>query len=134
MASERQIAANRKNALKSTGPRSAAGKARAANNSKKHGLASVLGAAAFAAADRLGAAIFREQVGLSQGAARRAAVATFEVKRTQKMRAVAIEAAMLTDDHPMSIEGLAELLFKLKAAERYEERAISKKKRALRGA
>lgn len=38
MASERQIAANRKNARKSTGPRTNAGKQRAAKNSRRHGL------------------------------------------------------------------------------------------------
>jgi hypothetical protein len=38
MASERQIAANRKNAIKSTGPKTRAGKQRAAGNAYRHGL------------------------------------------------------------------------------------------------
>jgi hypothetical protein len=38
MASERQIAANRRNARKSTGPRSGAGKKRASHNAYRHGL------------------------------------------------------------------------------------------------
>jgi hypothetical protein len=38
MASERQIAANRRNARKSTGPRSGAGKNRASRNAYRHGL------------------------------------------------------------------------------------------------
>ena len=38
MASERQIAANRLNARKSTGPRSGAGKKRASGNAYRHGL------------------------------------------------------------------------------------------------
>lgn len=38
MASEKQIAANRRNALKSTGPRTSAGKARASQNAVAHGL------------------------------------------------------------------------------------------------
>jgi hypothetical protein len=42
MTSERQIAANRRNARKSTGPRSRAGKRRAARNSWKHGLAATI--------------------------------------------------------------------------------------------
>src|SRR5262245_43217760 len=38
MASERQIAANRRNACKSTGPRSRAGKQRVSSNAYRHGL------------------------------------------------------------------------------------------------
>ena len=38
MASDRQIAANRRNARKSTGPRSGAGKKRASRNAYRHGL------------------------------------------------------------------------------------------------
>src|ERR1700730_16848488 len=38
MASERQIAANRRNAKKSSGPRSAGGKKRASSNAYRHGL------------------------------------------------------------------------------------------------
>jgi hypothetical protein len=38
MASEKQIAANRRNATKSTGPRSLAGKQRASRNAYRHGL------------------------------------------------------------------------------------------------
>ena len=39
MTSERQIAANRRNAKRSSGPRSAAGKARSRRNAQRHGLA-----------------------------------------------------------------------------------------------
>src|SRR5262245_44785240 len=49
MASERQIAANRRNARKSTGPRSSAGKLRASQNAYRHGLTlSIASSAAFA--------------------------------------------------------------------------------------
>jgi hypothetical protein len=41
MASERQIAANRRNAIRSTGPRSAAGKQRTGRNAVRHGLFSL---------------------------------------------------------------------------------------------
>lgn len=93
MASDLQIAANRRNALKSTGPRGAGGKIRAAGNSIKHGLASNLSrdAMAFAAADRLADAIFKSHSGLSRAAARGVAMATFELKGIQKARAAAME-------------------------------------------
>src|SRR4051812_6559710 len=45
MTSERRIAANRANARRSTGPRTAAGKLRAIQNARRHGLAAVLRAA-----------------------------------------------------------------------------------------
>jgi hypothetical protein len=49
MASERQIAANRRNARKSTGPRSGAGKNRASRNAYRHGLTlSITSTAAYA--------------------------------------------------------------------------------------
>lgn len=38
MATDKQIAANRANALKSTGPRTPAGRSRAAQNARRHGL------------------------------------------------------------------------------------------------
>ena len=44
MASERQIAANRQNARKSTGPQSGAGKKRSARNAYRHGLTIATGA------------------------------------------------------------------------------------------
>ena len=49
MATDRQIAANRRNARRSTGPRSSAGRKRSNRNSFRHGLA----AAATATADRI---------------------------------------------------------------------------------
>ena len=49
MASERQIAANRRNGRKSTGPRSGAGRKRASRNAYRHGLTlSISSTAAFA--------------------------------------------------------------------------------------
>ena len=47
LASERQIAANRRNAAKSTGPRSGAGKNRVSKNAYRHGLSLNLASAAY---------------------------------------------------------------------------------------
>jgi len=47
MASERQFAANRRNAQKSTGPRSASGKKRSGQNALRHGLARPISSADF---------------------------------------------------------------------------------------
>jgi hypothetical protein len=49
MASERQIAANRRNARKSTGPRSGAGRKRASRNAYRHGLSLSITSSAAAA-------------------------------------------------------------------------------------
>lgn len=46
MASEKQIAANRTNAARSTGPRTASGKARASKNALRHGFAAFGGLSA----------------------------------------------------------------------------------------
>jgi hypothetical protein len=46
MASERQIAANRRNAQNSSGPRSGAGKKRASGNSYRHGLSATMASSA----------------------------------------------------------------------------------------
>ena len=48
MASERQIAANRRNARRSTGPRSRSGKKRTSQNAFRHGLTKPISASEFA--------------------------------------------------------------------------------------
>ena len=53
MASERQIAANRRNALSSSGPRSRAGKRRSSGNSLRHGLSRIINTGAGAEIEAL---------------------------------------------------------------------------------
>src|SRR5215216_3084192 len=92
MASERQIAANRRNAQKSTGPRTAAGKERASRNAYRHGLRTFFGVNAAADVER----IARELAGAEQGPiimswARTAAEAALDIERVRRLRAAIIE-------------------------------------------
>ncbi|WP_234681012.1 hypothetical protein [Bradyrhizobium monzae] len=68
MATERQIAANRKNALRSKGPSSRAGVARAARNAYRHGLVATPGAIVLRQVEELA----REIAGPSAGYVQRA--------------------------------------------------------------
>ena len=96
MASERQIAANRRNARKSTGPRSGAGKKRASRNAYRHGLTlSITSTAAFAKQlDKL----VRKIAGDSEDAmvlerARAIAQADLELARVRRAKVALIERA-----------------------------------------
>ena len=96
MASERQIAANRRNARKSTGPRSGAGKKRASGNAYRHGLTlNITSTPAFAEQlDKLA----REIAGDSEDAivlerARAVAQAELELARVRRAKVALIERA-----------------------------------------
>jgi hypothetical protein len=93
MASERQIAANRRNAHKSTGPRSAAGKKRASHNALRHGLTLRITSAEFA---RQLEALARQIAGDTEDKikielARDAAAAEFELARVRRVKVALIE-------------------------------------------
>jgi hypothetical protein len=96
MASERQIAANRRNAHKSTGPRSGAGKKRASRNAYRHGLTlDITSTAAFAQQlDKLA----RKIAGDSEDAftlerAREIAQAELDLARVRRAKIALIERA-----------------------------------------
>jgi hypothetical protein len=112
MASERQIAANRRNAQKSTGPRSAAGKRRASRNAYRHGLAAAVGqsgsgvaeidapacAIAVAATGSVIAATDAEILAF----ARSAAQAERELARIRALKGVAMSALMVAANLPVA--------------------------------
>jgi len=96
MASERQIAANRRNARKSTGPRSGAGRKRASRNAYRHGLTlSITSTATYAKhLDKL----VREIAGDSKDAivlerAREIAQAELDLARVRRAKVAVIERA-----------------------------------------
>jgi hypothetical protein len=95
VASEKQIAANRRNATKSTGPRSGAGKKRATHNSYRHGLTLSASSAALAQhIEKLGLQIAgNAQDEIALDLARAAAAAMLELERVRRVKLAMIERA-----------------------------------------
>lgn len=134
MPSDRQIAANRNNAKKSTGPRSDAGRAASRRNARRHGLAIVIGTDP-AFQDEIEK--LAKTLSLSRGVqhvderAREAAEAELDLLRIRKVRAWVLETLYFAGNGATS-SNLAEVNDKLAKLERYERRAFSRRKRALR--
>jgi hypothetical protein len=134
MPSDRQIAANRNNAKKSTGPRSDAGREASRRNSRRHGLAIAIETdpAFHDDIEKLAKAL-----SLSRGMqivderAREAAGAELDLLRIRKVRTWVFETHYFVANDATS-GSLAELNEKLAKLERYERRAFSRRNRALR--
>jgi len=125
MATDKQIAANRRNAQKSTGPKSLAGRARSSRNSLRHGLTKPLtdDPAILTVAHQLAAAIAVDEPGLqSNDAALEIALAQLEIRRirTARNRALSVLLGSLSDRDPLA------------GYERYERIAIRRRKSAIR--
>jgi hypothetical protein len=144
MTSPAKIAANRRNALRSTGPRSAAGKARARRNAFRHGLATPA-SLDHVAVDRINDLIlalisdFPNQLEVQLATLAAEAQAEIERVRQAKVSIVNRASAHLRDEggRLLSAGERAALAFAdkteiLMACERYERRAISRRYRALR--
>ena len=131
MPSDRQIAANRKNAKKSTGPRSDAGRAASRSNALRHGLAIPIGTdpAFHDDIEKLAKALSLSQK--VDECAREAARAELDLLRIRKIRGWVFETLYFVADSATSGK-LAEVNDKLAKLERYERRAFSRRKRALR--
>ena len=144
MTSERKIAANRRNSSQSTGPRTAYGKARARRNALRHGLAAIVvsESAISVEVDRLAAPICskdadpanREQaliiaednITLSRVRAARAAV----LEQMSGVGAAPVPDALKSPTRLRVTTG--SYLGQLVRLERYERRAFSRGKRAMR--
>jgi hypothetical protein len=95
MASEKEIGANRRNAGKSTGPRSASGKRRASWNAYRHGLSKPMFGAEFASGIE---ALARRLAGsatdpMTLALARDTAEAVLELARVRRVKVAPIERA-----------------------------------------
>src|SRR5260221_8367904 len=149
MTTERQRQANRRNAARSTGPRSAHGKKRASKNAFKHGLAINISSDPANSAEiaRLAAVMVGEGAGLDpiqDVNARIAAEANLELSRVRAFRAKRIpnepasKIAQAAENRASAANWRVELEATVQAAqeltegERYERRAFSRRNRAFR--
>ena len=131
MTSERKIAANRNNAKKSTGPRTQAGRAKSRQNARRHGLATGIGSDPALRDDiEMLAGLLaggRENIGEF---AREAAEAHLDLVRIRKIRAGLYARMRFFGD--ASTEDLMEAAEQFARLERYERRAFSRRKWAMR--
>jgi hypothetical protein len=133
MPSHRQIAANRNNARKSTGPRSEAGRDASRRNAQRHGLAIDIRTdpAFHDDIEKLAKILSLPNSPKIVGdLAREAAGAELDLLRIRKIRAWLFQSLYFAS--PTASDRLAELDDKLAKLERYERRAFSRRKRALR--
>ena len=142
MSSAKQIEANRKNAQKSTGPRTAAGKARASRNSRKHSLCTIsrnnpsyaprIGAIARAICSEASNAELWEQA-LIIGECT-ILLACAQAERIARMEGMlgGPTSAPTRDEPPQNELGEMSLAAPgLNRLERYERRAVSRRNRAI---
>jgi hypothetical protein len=130
MASERQIAANRRNARRSTGPRSGAGKKRASRNAYCHGLS--LSITSSAASAKQLEKLVRKIAGNSQDPillerARALAQAELDLARVRRAKVALIErASALGELDPPRLFGTAtQLMRAIRALERGRMSSLS---------
>jgi hypothetical protein len=156
MATERQRAANRANAQRSTGPKSHAGKKRASQNAYRHGLSAciLLGPDWITNVEDLAREIV-DSTGGQIDHARSIAHAQLEVLRVRSISTAVVTQILADRDHggrttsadrkelavaraepenesALTPDGINRALAALKALDRYERRAISKRRRIVR--
>jgi hypothetical protein len=123
MASERQIAANRRNARKSTGPRSGAGKNRSSRNAYRHGL--TLSIASSAAVTKQRDKLVRKIAGDTEDPillerARALAQAELDLARVRRAKVALIERASAFGelDPPQAFGTVTQIIRVLNALDR----------------
>ena len=135
MASAAQIAANRRNALRSTGPRTAAGKARSCLNARKHGLYARDQSPSAEDAEQIDrlAECYRwrlqPQDAIEESLIRRLALTQFQLSRISILEAALLNSAIAKargryEDLPLAIgQALIDCCGSLEKLSRYESEA-----------
>jgi hypothetical protein len=132
MASEKQIAANRANAKKSTGPRTAVGKLRSSRNAFRHGLSRSLppDPTTLAKVDSIARVMAGEQTSEDYlEPAANFARAQVELLRIRSVRSEQLARMDLSDCTPGNLRELK----RLASLDRYERYALTRRRRASRG-
>ena len=128
MATDKQIVANQLNAKKSTGPSTKAGKGRVSKNAVKHGLATV-------AADEDTNAIVEGLLAVFFAGQDLSIIARERAQEIAELQSVIIRARAAKAelfDNASDEPDLDELLDQYRRIDRYEHRALSRKKTLLR--
>ena len=131
MVSDRQLAANQRNARKSTGPSSDSGKRKSRGNALRHGLAISVDRDPLLHTDIDKMAQIFSRARNEQSItliAQEAAEAEIDLLRISKIRVSIFEAFHKS---AKSLQDLAQLNEELRKLDRYERRAFSRRRRAL---
>ena len=136
MATAKQIAANRRNGSLGRGPKTSAGKARSSRNALKHGLSIPVNRdKTLRRQIEVLARILASEAGNLFGQARAAAEAELELTRARAALEAVLTRAGITAERnggPEQGAALIHVLPELQRLERYEQRAFSRQRRALR--
>jgi len=124
MTTEKQIVANRANALRSTGPKTAAGKKRSSQNALRHGLSLTQSGEIFQSAGELARA-FAEAENTGKGAT--SVYFDFACACLAMRRVRQVQTRLMADDQALYD---AKILKQLVMTERYERRALTRRRRA----